>query len=280
MVHPHAGIHYPRSVGEFQAWCRTDADGLDYLEWLRWPAGLVCAICSHAGGWRLSDGRFLCGGCGGRTSVTAGTIFQRTRTPLTVWFTAGRRLVSGKDGISALSLKRTLAIGSYPTAWAMRPRRRSVLGRPGRDRLSGRVAVDQTSIGGQEGEWSGGRAPGQQVVTGLAVEVLPPRGFGRCRRRPLTEASSASRPPFVTDVVAPGSTVITDGWPGYGGLDQLGSLHPPRRQRAARAGGEEPSVLLPGVHRVASLAKRGLLGTHQGAVDRAHRVSDLNEFLL
>jgi len=279
MVHPNAGIHYPRSVGEFQAWFRTDADCLDYLEWLRWPAGFACPVCSHAGGWRLSDGRFMCGGCGSRMSVTAGTIFERTRTPLTVWFAACWLFASGKDGISALSLKRTLAIGSYQTAWAMLHRLRSVLVRPGRDRLSGRVEVDETYIGGQEVGLSGGRAPGKKVLTGIAVEVLQPRGLGRCRMRPLTDASSASLHPFVTDFVAPGSTVITDGWQGYCGLDQLGYIHQPRSQRAARAGGEDPSVLLPGVHRVASLAKRWLLGTHQGAVDRAHLVSYLNEFV-
>ena len=88
-------------------------------------------VCAHAGGWRLADGRFKCAGCGGRTSTTAGTIFDRTRTPLTVWFTACWLFASGKDGISALSLKRTLEIGSYQTAWAMLHRLRSVLVRPG-----------------------------------------------------------------------------------------------------------------------------------------------------
>ncbi len=100
-------------MGEFQAWFRTDADCLDYLERLRWPASFACLDCGHDGGWRLGDGRFMCSGCGGRTSVTAGTIFDRTRTPLTVWFTACWLFATGKDGISALSLKRTLEIGSY-----------------------------------------------------------------------------------------------------------------------------------------------------------------------
>src|SRR5881397_155119 len=81
---------------------------MDYLEWLRWPSGFACADCGHRGGWRLGDGRFRCSGCGGRSSVTAGTIFDRTRTPLTVWFTACWLFATGKDGISALSLKRTL----------------------------------------------------------------------------------------------------------------------------------------------------------------------------
>jgi transposase-like protein len=277
--YPHAGIHYPRSVGEFQAWFRTDADCLDYLEWLRWPDGFVCPACGHNGGWRLGDGRFMCSGCGGRTSVTAGTIFERTRTPLTVWFNACWLFAIGKDGISALSLKRTLDIGSYQTAWAMLHRLRSVLVRPGRERLSGMVEVDETYIGGQEAGLSGGRAPGKKVLTGIAVEVFEPKGFGRCRMRPLADASAASLHQFVTDFVEPGARVITDGWRGYCGLDKLGYIHRPRSQRAAKARGEDPGELLPGVHRVASLAKRWLLGTHQGAVDSAHLTSYLNEFV-
>ena len=96
--------------------------------------------------------------------------------------------------------------------------------------------------------------------------------------RPLTDASAASLHPFVTDFVKPGATVITDGWQGYCGLDQNGYIHQPRSLRAAMASGDDSGGLLPRVHRVASLAKRWLLGTHQGAVDRAHLASYLNEF--
>lgn len=103
-----AGVHYPRSLGEFSAWFSTDDDCLDYLEWLRWPAGFLCSECDHAGEWRLGDGRHMCTACGARTSATAGTIFDRTRTPLTVWFTACWLFATQKDGISALSLKRSL----------------------------------------------------------------------------------------------------------------------------------------------------------------------------
>lgn len=85
------GLRYPGSAGEFGAWFGawfgTDADCLDCLEWLRWPGGFVCLDCGHRVGWRMADGRFRCGGCDGRTSVTAGTIVDKTRTPLTVWFT-------------------------------------------------------------------------------------------------------------------------------------------------------------------------------------------------
>ncbi len=266
-------------MGDFQAWFRTDADCLDYLEWLRWRDGFVCPTCGQPGGWRLGDGRFMCSGCGSRTSVTAGTIFDRTRTPLTVWFTACWLFASGKDGISALSLQRTLEIGSYQTAWAMLHRLRSVLVRPGRDRLAGTVEVDETYIGGLEPGLPGGRARGKKVLTGIAVEVRESGGFGRCRMLPLADASAASLHAFVTDHVEPGTRVITDGWQGYRGLEKLGYVHDRRSQRAARARGEDPGKLLPAVHRVASLTKRWLLGTHQGSVDEAHLASYLNEFV-
>jgi len=279
MVRLRGGLHYPRSVGEFQAWFGTDGDCLDYLEWLRWPGGFTCPSCGHAGGWRLGDGRYECVGCHGRTSVTAGTIFDRTRTPLTVWFTACWLFATAKDGISALSLQQALEIGSYQTAWAMPGRLRSVLVRPGRDRLTGTVEVDETYTGGEEAGLRGGRAPGKKVLTGIAVEVRQPKGIGRCRMALLTDGSSASLHRFVIGHVEPGTTVITDAWMGYHGLARRGYVHQRRSQRAARARGEDPGELLPAVHRVASLAKRWLLSTHQGSVEEAHLQSYLDEFV-
>lgn len=279
MDYPRAGKHYPRSLRELQSWFRTDADCLDYLEWLRWPAGFVCPRCREHGGWRLADGRFYCSVCAKRSSVTAGTIFDRTRTPLTVWFAACWLFASGKDGISALSLQRTLDIGSYQTAWAMLHRFRSVLVRPGRERLAGTVEVDETYIGGVEPGLAGGRAKGKKRLTGIAVEIHEPKGYGRCRMGVLSDGSSASLHRFVTDNIEPGASVITDGWSGYRGLEALGYTHEPHSQRAARARGEDPGELLPAVHRVASLTKRWLLGTHQGSFDEAHLPSYLNEFV-
>ena len=157
-------------------------------------------------------------------------------------------------------------------------RLRSVLVRPGRDRLAGTVEVDETYIGGDEPGLRGGRAPGKKVLTGIAVEVREPKGIGRCRMAVLADGSSASLHPFVTGHVQPGATVITDAWMGYHGLAGLGYVHQRRSQRAARARGEDPGELLPAVHRVASLAKRWLLGTHQGSVDEAHLPGYLDEF--
>lgn len=278
-MQPRVGVHYPRSAGELRSWFPTDADCLDYLDWLRWPEGFVCPQCGRTGGWRVADGRYKCPGCGKRTSVTAGTLFDRRRTPLTVWFEACWLFVSGKDGISALSLQRSLQLGSYATAWAMLHRLRAVLVDPGRDRLTGTVEVDETYIGGEEPGLPGGRAKGKKVLVAIAIEILEPRGFGRCRMQVIADATAATLHAFVTANVEPGARVITDGWASYSGIQTLGYIHEPRSQRAARRRGEDAGKLLPGVHRVASLCKRWLLGTHQGSVQDAHLQNYLDEFV-
>ena len=131
--------------------------------------------------------------------MTAGTIFDRTRTPLTAWFTACWLFTSGKDGISALSLQRTLEIGSYQSAWAMLHRLRLVLVRPGRERLNGTVEVGKRFIGGEEPGLRGGRQRGKKVLTCIAVEVNDPKVLGRCRMAPIEDASASSLHAFVTD---------------------------------------------------------------------------------
>lgn len=175
-----------------------------------------------------------------------------------------------KDGISALSLQRGLEIGSYQTAWAMLHRLRSVLVRPGRDRLTGTVEVDETFFGGEEPGLRDSRAKGKKVLVGVAVERKEPGGYGRRRMAILRDGSAASLQPFVTAHVEPGATVVTDGWTSYRGIDKLGYVHEPHSQRAAAAHGDDANALLPGVHLAASLAKRWHLSTHQGRVDEAH----------
>jgi transposase-like protein len=217
----------------------------------------------------------MCSACGARISPTAGTIFDRTRTPLTVWFTACWLFATQKDGISALSLQRSLEIGSYQTAWAMLHRVRSVLVRPGRERLQGTVEVDETYIGGEELGLRGGRAKGKKVMVGVAIERRDPRGFGRCRMAVLADGSADSLRGFLVDHVQAGATVLTDGWQPYRPATRELYVH----ERLAGAAGPQASQLLPGVHTVCSLAKRWLMGTHQGAVEDAHLASYLNEFV-
>src|ERR1019366_8034428 len=186
---------------------------------------------------------------------------------------------AGGSGMGALGRQRALEIGSCQTAWAMLGRLRSVLVRPGRDRLAGTVEVDETYTGGEEPGLRGGRGRGKKVLTGIAVEVKEPKGIGRCRMALLADGSAASLHPFVSGHVEPGATVITDAWTGYHGLAGLGYAHQRRSQRAARARGDDPGELLPAVHRIASLARRWLLSTRQGSVEEAHLQSYPGEFV-
>lgn len=274
--HPRGGRHYPRSTGEFQSWFATDADCLDYLAWLRWPQGFVCPRCQNPSGWAVAGGAYKCASCLRHTAVTADTLFDRRRTPLTVWFAACWQFATAKDGISALGLQRTLEIGSYQTAWAMLHRLRSVLVRPGRDRLVGTVEVDESYFGGEEPGLRGGRQKGKKVLVGVAVELQAPRGFGRCRMGVLSDASAISLERFVTENVEPGSTLVTDGWPSYPQAVRNHYVHQPINVKRS---GQPAHVVLPGVHRVASLAKRWILSTHQGSVADPHLQSYLNEFV-
>ena len=232
-------------------------------------------MLTHPKAWELADGRYECQECHERASPTAGTMFDKTRTPLTVWFMACWLFASQKDGISALALKRALEIGSYQTAWAMLHRLRSVLVRPGRERLRGDVEVDETYIGGEEPGLRGGRQKGKKVLVGVAVEREEPKGFGRCRMAPIADASAETLRSFLVENVEPGAKVITDGWNSYPGATKDLYVHEP----IPGASGADASKLLPGVHKISSLAKRWLLGTHQGSVDEEHLPAYLNEFV-
>jgi len=271
---PIAGRHYPKSYPELLAWFRTDADCRDYLDWLRWPEGFVCPACSSAGGWRIGDGRWMCSTCSKRTSSTAGTIFQDTRTPLTVWFAAAWQLTTQKNGVSALGLQRVLGLGSYQTAWAMLHRLRSAMVRPGRERLSGDVEVDETVFGGVK-TGKRGRGAAGKVLVAVAVEQRAPKGYGRTRMAVIPDASAPALRAFLLDHVEPGSVVLSDGFVSY--PPAIGDEFTHRPFNVAGSG-EPAHIPLPGVHRVASLAKRWLLGTHQGAVGADHLQGYLDEF--
>ena len=274
-------MDYPTSFGQFQSWFRADEDCRDYLAWLRWPQGYRCpSCCAIRDVWELSDGRIMCVGCGRRSSVTAGTIFHRTRTPLTVWFAVAWLFATNPSGVSALAVQRSLEIGSYQTAWSLLHRLRSVAVRPGRDRLAGEVEVDETYVGGVAKDGTMGRGSSDKALVAIAVEADAIGGhIGRCRLATLNDASQASLGTFLRDYVERGTVVRTDGWKGYGHVARLGYVHQPHSQRSARSEGRKDAhALLPAAHRVASLLKRWLLGTHQGSVSHEHLQAYLHEF--
>ncbi len=270
---PRVGVDYPRSYAELRAWFPSDAACLDYLDWLRWPDGFCCPLCGTTTAWRLADGRWSCGGCARRVSATAGTIFHGTRTPLTVWFAAAWLMVSQKHGSSALGLRRALGIGSQQTAWAMLYRYRTAMVRPGRDRLRGIVEADETFLGGPEPGVRGRGALGKTMVE-VAVE-RDGRTFGRCRLQVIADATAPTLRAFLLAHVESGSVVITDGLSSYPPACGEDYTH---RPEPIAPSGQPAHELLPAVHRVASLAQRWLLGTHQGGVTPAHLQAYLDEF--
>ena len=178
-----------------------------------------------------------------------------------------------KHGVSALGLQRVLGLGSYQTAWAWLHKLRRAMVRPGRDRLSGRVEVDETYVGGEE---SGvrGRETQQKSLVVVAAEEDQTR-IGRIRMRRIQDASSTSLEPFIQASVEHGATIHTDGWKGYNGVAALGYVHQVTNNKQT---GGKAHESMPRVHRVASLLKRWLLGTHQGAVSKKHLDYYLDEF--
>ncbi len=276
VVRPVGGVDYPRTWAEFVAWFPDDAACVAYLERLRWGDGFVCPGCGSTRWWPASRGvgSRVCAGCARRTSVTAGTVFAGTRSQPTQWFAAAWHVCSTKNGASALGLQKLLGLGSYETAWAWLHKLRRAMVIPDRDLLHGDVEVDETYVGGEEPRLRGGRARGKKALVAVAVECRD-RGSGRTRLARIPDASRDSLHGFITGHVAPGSVVLTDGWPAYVGVDRLGYGHKPVSIRAST---ETASELLPRVHRVASLLKRWLAGTHQGAVDAEQLDYYLNEF--
>lgn len=262
---------WPETALEFESRFVTEEACRQCLSELRWPEGFRCPRCGGGKAWITKRGLYRCGRCDYQVSVTAGTIFQDTRIPLRAWFWAMWHMASQKHGISALGLQRELKLGSYRTSWAWLHRLRRAVVRPSRDRLSGSVEADEVYIGGEKSGKRGRGAVGKALVL-IAAEVNGGR-IGRIRLRRVLDASANSLTPAVMENVEPGSEVRTDGWKGYNDLPSAGY-----RRLIVRQDGDAGGNLLPHAHRVASLLKRWLLGTHQGAVQPSHLDYYLDEF--
>lgn len=278
---PAAGKDYPSNWNEFLDWFASEEACQSYLEKLRWPNGFVCPACGVAQEpYRSSRVRLMCRSCGRQSTVTAGTIFDKTRTPLRVWLAAAWYLTNQKQGVSALGLQRVLGLGSYETAWTMLHRLRRAMVRPDRERLKGLVEVDETYLALSDREEPispvGRKNKTTKVLVVIAVEVHEPKGFGRIRLSRIANDSDACVVPFVQAAVEAGARVRTDGSAAYRSLKDLGYDH----QRKVMLGSDTPAhVSMAGVHRVASLVKRWMLGTHHGSVQPEHLDAYLDEFV-
>jgi len=273
--HPIASLDYPGTFQEFDDWFSSEKSCLDYIAKLRWPKGFQCPSC----GFKpekpslMGRGLFLCRKCKKQTSITAGTLFHRTHKPLRIWFFAMWFVTSQKHGANALGLQKVLGLGSYNTAWTWLHKVRRAMVRSGRDLLTGSVEVDETYIGGL-GAKVRGRGAKRKTIVVIAVEVRG-RGSGRVRMSVIPDVSATSLHDFIFNNVDIGSEVRSDGWTGYKGIETLGYKHIATNISAS----EDPAhVIMPRVHRVASLLDRWWLGIHQGAIRPFHLDYYLDEY--
>lgn len=263
---------YPKTLVEFEEWFATEEACYKYLFNIRWPDGFRCPKCGYEKAWQINR-RFLheCAKCGFQVSVIAGTIFQDTKKPLRLWFRAIWHLTTQKYGTNALGLQRVLGLGSYRIVWTWMHKLRRAMVRPGRDRLSGSVDVDEIYIGGEKSGKRGRGAVGKALVV-VMVEIKEGK-IGRIRLKRVADASGLSLKGAVKECVEPNSIVHTDGWEGYRGLSELGYVHKVVRKDFAIG-----RNLLPKVNRIAALLKRWLLGTYQGGIHLSHLDYYLDEY--
>jgi len=258
---------------EFTTRFATEEQCRDYLYDLRWKDGFVCPKCGHGKCWTRTDALHECAGCGHKTSVIAGTIFQDTRKPLKDWFTAIWWVCTQKNGASALGLQQVLGLRSYQTAWTWLHKIRTAMVYANRSKLAGRVEVDEAYLGGEDAGGVIGRGARKKTLVVAAVEVKG-RSVGRARLCVIGDASWRSLSKFIKDNIEADATLVTDAWSGYSGIEGEGYVHEIHNQSRAMLGDE----LLPHVHTVVSLLKRWLLGTHQGAVKKKHLQAYLEEY--
>lgn len=266
-------IEYPDTMQEFIDRFSTEASCLDYIATVRWGGSFQCPTCSHKESWRHAKGVFRCKKCRRDVRATADTVFDGAKIPLRTWFLALWLVVSQKNGASALGLARVLGFSRYETAWLLLGKMRGAMIRPHRERLSGTVEVDEVFLGGVKPGKRGRGALGKVLVL-VAVEDKGKKGFGRIRISIIKDARAPTLIEAIRGMVEHGSTIRTDRWAGYPAVKKYGYDHVAIDRESIV--GEDPTPL---VHRIASLVKRWLLGTHHGRVEETHLAGYLNEYV-
>jgi transposase-like protein len=268
---------FPTTELEFEEQFRDEVRCREYLVKLRWPEGFQCPKCQGVSGWQLK-GRDLveCTSCGRQTSLTAGTILHGTRKPLRLWFRAMFLMAAQKSGLSAKNFMRIMGMRSYKTAWTWLHKLRHAMVRQGRPKLEGKVEVDETYIGGPvEGKVGRGTTNPMVVIAIEKVENGDHRYLGRVRMEVVEDGTQPSLFTFVSENVTVGSSVVTDGNAAFNELPLGGYRH---SVKVIGHDTKSASSKLPGVHRIAALVKRWILGTHQGSVADNHLQAYLDEF--
>lgn len=263
---------FPMSEIEFEKRFNTEQTCMDYLAKMKWPEGFCCRCCGHREHWISAKRIYICTRCEAGYSLTAGTVMHGTKKPLTYWFKAMWWFTTRKSGVNAVNLKELLGLGSYQTAWAWLHKLRRCTIRQNREPLSGTVEVDEFFIGGQKSGKRGRGADGKTIV--LAAVEKEGNKFGRIRLQVVPDCSGDALERFVGTNVILGSRVCTDGWKGYNFASKNYS-----HDKVIASKTVDKNSVLPGVHRIASLVKRLMLGTFQGRFAPAHFQCYMDEYV-
>lgn len=266
------GLDYPQTYQDFRSWFPDDVSCREYLGQLRWPNGFTCPRCGLGDSWRTGQGLWMCAGCGVKTSVTAGTIFHRSHTPLSTWFAALWFVTSQKNGVSAQGLQDALGFGSYETAWAWLHKLRRAMVRPDRELLSGNVELDQSFLGGRSTGRQGGSSDKAAIT--IAVERSDNGRLGRVRLKVADRPGGLDMIEFASEAITPGSTIHTDGARVFKRLVAKGYDHQPTPGYKA----VDLDAVMAGPHLISSLLKRWTAGTLHYRVSPQHLPYYLDEF--
>lgn len=265
------------SLREFMAGYGTEEQCIEAVCKARWRDGFVCPECGSVRHWRLARGLFQCQECRHQTSPTAGTIFQGTKLPLTVWFQAMHLLTQGKHSVSALELKRQIGV-CYETAWAVKQKLMQVmLEREEKTVLSGRIEVDDAYVGGERHEGKRGRGAAGKTPFVVAVMTNPdhPDSVLHMRMKALKHVNTRELREWFASGFVKGSKVLTDGLSAYNFLDGDGFEHEAHVMPGGWRSGKHP--LFPWVNTVLGNLKGNLTGVTRW-ISRAHLDRYLAEF--
>ena len=264
---------FPTNLPEFQAAFGTEEACLDYLRRKKWPEGFRCPRCGHDRSHTIRTRRLeQCASCRHQTSLTAGTIFHKTRKGLTLWFRIIFEFVSRKHGCNAMDIQRLFGFNRQ-TAWTWLHKIRECMDPSGHRQLSGEVEADETYVGGsEEGVYGRDRGSKKMIIAG-AVEVVEDARCGRTRLAPVEAASQEHLQVFLANTIAADSAVHTDGFASYKGLE-----HAFEHNVEVIGDPKTASEKFPYIHRVFSLFKRLILCTYMGSVSKKYGSAYCNEF--
>lgn len=271
---------FPKSLREFQTQFATEDACRVYLARCRWPEGFICPRCGHRQAYALGSPRlWQCAACRHQTSVTAGTILHRAKTPLTVWFWAAYLMTTDKRGLSALLLQRQLGLGSYETAWMILHKFRRAMVNTSREPLRGQVEVDDTWIGGTQAGLRGSRQlKGRKAALVLVAVERRGQSSGRVRMEVIPDFKAVTLLTFLKKHVSPGSTLYTDGLKSYTGLEAAGYRHVSRIQPSPTALRQGNKSVVPLADRAIGNLQQWLIGTYHGVSKEQLQVY-LDEFV-